>query len=352
MSVSTCQVLFVSFEDESVSTPTLLLPSTSSPSDLNRILVKLVGDTEEQAVYDFSYNRTRLLTKTLEQELDMDEQLITLYYSKSKKMELASSYTFGSNIRCIRHNLVGLNDGSIKDLQSGTLHSKVHAAAVSCVQRLGEGILSGSLNCTLHLTDKKTRNLRTFDQTVQCLSREQSGITLIGLWDGTVVAWDIGRKNPEWTKQLHQGPILFLDWINETTFCTASWDHTIRLWEYSTRTQLSLVNCGHVISCGTRTQGHLAFGHPDGRIRILDSTLEKANLIEAHDGRITSLTSSTTQLISSGEEGLVKFWNPSDPTTPHRTIKLPDRGAAFLDFYDDKLYVGQGSRLLIYSDVN
>ena len=192
----------------------------------------------------------------------MDEQLITLYYSKSKRIELASSYTFDSNIRCIRHNLVGLNDGSIKDLQSGVLHPKVHSAAVSCVQRIGEKILSGSLDCTLHLTDKKTKKLKTFDQTVQCLSREQSGVMLVGLWDGTLVAWDVEKKKPEWTKQLHQGPILFLDWIDENTFCTASWDHTIRLWEYSTKTQISLINCGHVISCGAQDSESFGFWTP------------------------------------------------------------------------------------------
>ena len=39
--------------------------------------------------------------------------------------------------------------------------------------------------------------LKTFHQTVQCISREQARIILVGLWDGTVVAWDIdkGRQN-------------------------------------------------------------------------------------------------------------------------------------------------------------
>ena len=103
---------------------TLLLPSTSTPSDLNQILVKLLEETDEQAEYEFFHEKTRLLKKSLEQELDTTEQLITLYYSKLKRVELASSYTFDSNIRCIKHDLVGLSDGSIKDLQNGAIHSK------------------------------------------------------------------------------------------------------------------------------------------------------------------------------------------------------------------------------------
>ena len=352
MTASVCQVVFVSMEDVTVSTPTLLLPPTSTPPELNRILLRIIGEAEEQAKYDFFHDKTRLLTKALEQELDVDEQLVTLYYSKSKKMELASSYAFDSSIRCIRHNLVGLNDGSIKDLQNGVLHPSVHSAAVSCVQRMGEKILSGSLSCTLSLTDVKTRNLKTFDQTVQCLSVEQAGVTLVGLWDGTVAAWEVGKRKPRWTKQLHQGPILFLTWIDEATFCTASWDHTIRLWSVPTNVQISLVNCGHVVSCGTRTRDHLAFGHPDGRIRVLDCTLGRVSLFEAHSGRITSLTSSDSHLISSGDDGLVKFWDLSDPNTPRRVINLPDHGATFLDYDNGRLYVGQGSKLLIYSDIN
>ena len=91
MTASVCQVVFVSMEDMAVSTPTLLLPSTSTPPELNRILLRIIGEAEERAEYDFFHDKTRLLTKALEQELDVDEQLVTLHYSKSKKIELASS---------------------------------------------------------------------------------------------------------------------------------------------------------------------------------------------------------------------------------------------------------------------
>lgn len=335
------------------SSPPLLIPTASTLVDLGALLSQLYQPSKDvlsDSSFDFFLkamhggNHHRI-TGTLEQSTEQlglrsDEQLITVYFASVSEGKLVETHSFDSSVKCIRMGFVGLFDGTVQSLD-GKFKKKIHTGAVSALAVCGAMVVSGSLDCTLRVTEgNDTKTLHSFDQTVQSISIQGMSLA-VGLWDGSVSFFDLSRrtmsKGSLLAHALHKSPVVYIDQYttdgaNENAVLTASWDHTVRTW--TNLEQAGIANFGHSITCGARISSELyAFGYPDGRLRLVDRLhLRASHTADAHRGRVSSITFTGRYLITSGDDGMVHWW-PIQPSgtafiepQPYRSLRMAERG--------------------------
>lgn len=117
----------------------------------------------------------------------------------------------------------------------------------------------------------------------------------------------------------HTESISSCKWMDETNVCTASWDHSIKLWDMfrgqETRTLKSLNKIFLSIDYSPMNQ-LIAAGLNDSFVRIYDPRSKEGNIVKttlsSHNGWVSSVFWSRTNenmLLSGSYDNLAKLWD-------------------------------------------
>lgn len=114
-------------------------------------------------------------------------------------------------------------------------------------------------------------------------------------------------------EESHVGPVVsvLFDEDDNDTFCTASKDGTIRLWDLTDYAIVSLVQAASEATCIVLRANKILSGWADGFIRCFDAKSEKQDwqIINAHRGGVTTITCNSQYIVTGGTDGAVRLWN-------------------------------------------
>lgn len=138
-----------------------------------------------------------------------------------------------------------------------------HSAAVQCVtsQPSGNMVCSGSWDNTINLWE--TSESATDDDSVSIKKRKKKGETNELLTEGEAVSTIVGHTNC----------VSSVVWPEDDTIYSASWDHSIRIWDVETGKATWNMFCGKVlnsIDVGGENSALVAAGASDTTLRIWD----------------------------------------------------------------------------------
>ncbi|HTQ43454.1 MAG TPA: protein kinase [Polyangiaceae bacterium] len=237
---------------------------------------------------------------------------------------------------------------------------KGHTAPVEHVEVSKDGslLVSCSEDATVRLWDLRTFVARVFrghtGPVMECsISPDRRTLLTAGL-DSTVRIWDIGderfeRALPEPDDDLYAVAFspdgsriatagdetvvrVFLTTTGEVTLleghtgstdrlaflgdgshlASASYDHTVRVWDLATRTSVVLPHEGRVMSIApTRDGSSIVTGSEGGLVRVWDVARREAITMTGHTGRVDSVVlSPDEQLVASaGLDGTTRVWD-------------------------------------------
>jgi ribosome biogenesis protein len=330
-------------------------------------------------------------------------------------MAYCKTPTSASSVLC-----TGTYDGSIhlfkpsKDsLQPLCEPTRLHGAAVKCIDVHAHDnatlwLASGSMDHSLLLSRiQDGRIVKRFECT-EGHSAAMSSLDLYGAkrllasgdWDGGIAIWNYSEvidadssvadrqaskksKTSETDQQdkttdatdtqikpltlikAHTSNVSGISWGNAEKakgqasqyLVTASWDHSIKLWDVERRDCLLTLNGSKVVSCmdtSYYSTGIVATGHPDCSIRLWDARVQDTkesslNLSDntlrvSHKAWITDLQWSpynAYHLVSTGHDGTVKGWDIRSPI-PLYTVRVVDKSEKCLSLAmgDGQVFAG------------
>ncbi|KAH3841961.1 hypothetical protein DPMN_115448, partial [Dreissena polymorpha] len=189
---------------------------------------------------------------------------------------------------------------------------------------------------------------------VDCVAVNQSGDKFCtGSWDKMLKLWsaelsptdseeimdaeDIPKKKKKMSRagMTTRVPILTLSghtegvsgivWLGEDQVFTASWDHTLRLWDLQKAEQVTALQGNKVflsVAYSTRS-GLLVTGSADRHVRLWDPRSSEGSIVKctytSHQGWVSSVAWSQTsehQFISGSYDNLMKLWDKRSPKAP------------------------------------
>ncbi|XP_021724368.1 ribosome biogenesis protein WDR12 homolog [Chenopodium quinoa] len=184
-----------------------------------------------------------------------------------------------------------------------------HSAAVECVssQQSGNMVCSGSWDSTINLWQA---NLSDADGDLASIKkRKKSGVVNESLSEGEAVTTLVGHTNC----------VSSVLWAHDETIYSASWDHSIRIWDVETGNATWSMFSGKVLNCidvGGESSGLVSAGGSDGTLRIWDprrrGTLAPVYQFSSHTNWISSCKwhkKSWFHLVSASYDGKVMLWD-------------------------------------------
>jgi WD40 repeat protein len=198
---------------------------------------------------------------------------------------------------------------------------KGHTKAITALVVLADGRLaSASSDSTIRLWNPKSgvceATLRGHKYSVNALAVLAGG-RLASASDRVIRLWNTRSGAYEATLQGHTGKVLALVVLTDGRLASASEDHTIRIWNPSSRRACEAKLEGHshsvVSELAVLPDGRLASGSNDHAIRLwnLASRVCEATL-EGHTGSITALAVLADGRLASGSwDETMRLWNPT-----------------------------------------
>jgi len=133
-------------------------------------------------------------------------------------------------------------------------------------------------------------------------------------------------KTPIITLSGHTESVSSCKWLDDNQACTASWDHTIRLWDvYVGQQQQSLSSGTKIFLCVDYSplRRLIVAGLNDRHVRLYDPRSTEGNIVKAtmtsHTGWCTAVCWSKTNdnlLVSGSHDTLSKLWDIRNPKMP------------------------------------
>ncbi|KAI8777872.1 ribosome biogenesis protein WDR12 homolog [Biomphalaria glabrata] len=381
------------------------IPASITAKELNNIIYSVLneGKTANSFIeFDFlihgEFLRTSLETHLEEKNVSSEAVIEIEYVERQAAPRPETSLAHDDWVSCVRGSnsliLCGCYDNTLKlwsrDGKCLTTISG-HLAPVKCVEWIPSNggstadrmFISGSQDQTLLVWCWKESQkavdclyaCKGHAGSVDCAAVNTDGARIVtGSWDKMVKLWSlvdgltveeeegertkkklkssgksVSTRVPLVTLSGHKEAVSSVTWLDGSTICTSSWDHTLRVWDMTRSEQTQIVE-------GSKAFFSIAYSplsklilsaSADKHVRLHDlRTKEMKSTYTSHTGLVSSVDWSKVNehlFISGSHDMLMKLWDTRSPKAPLYNLIGQDDKILAVDWSIPELMLSGGA---------